>query len=201
ALGHRPHHADPGRPGAALRRLHRRHRVHDPRGPAGQGQPGAVGVRGRRRPGAGSAVLPPRAARRAGGGDGADRDAAGMRPRLQVTGLSRHFDGLYVTRNVSLDLDEGARHALIGPNGAGKTTLVNLISGALAPDAGRIVLDGDDVTGLDQAARVKRGLVRTFQINQLFPRLPVLDNVALAVAERRGESRRLLAAPRRGRET
>ncbi len=124
-----------------------------------------------------------------------------MRPRLQVTGLSRHFDGLYVTRNVSLDLDEGARHALIGPNGAGKTTLVNLISGALAPDAGRIVLDGDDVTGLDQAARVKRGLVRTFQINQLFPRLPVLDNVALAVAERRGESRRLLAAPRRGRET
>ncbi len=77
-------------------------------------------------------------------------------------------------------------HALIGPNGAGKTSFINLVTGALPTNAGQILLDGADVTGLPQAARVKRGLVRTFQITALFRRLSVLENVALAVRERQG---------------
>ena len=80
----------------------------------------------------------------------------------------------------------GARHALIGPNGAGKTTFVNLITGRLSPSAGRILLNGADVTALPQAERVRRGLARTFQINTLFKGLSVLENVCLAVSERAG---------------
>ena len=80
----------------------------------------------------------------------------------------------------------GERYALIGPNGAGKTTLINLMTGMLAPDAGRIFLGADEITALRPEERVKRGLVRTFQINTLFPHLNALEAVALAVCERRG---------------
>ncbi len=111
-----------------------------------------------------------------------------MTPALRVSDLRRSFGGLTVARGISLDLAPGARHALIGPNGAGKTTLVNLITGALKPDSGRIFVAGREVTALSQAARVKQGLARTFQINQLFRGLTVLENVALSVAERRGRS-------------
>jgi branched-chain amino acid transport system ATP-binding protein len=76
------------------------------------------------------------------------------------------------------------RYALIGPNGAGKTTLINLITGMVPPDAGAIVLGGEDITRLKPEARVRRGLARTFQINTLFPRLTALESVALAVLER-----------------
>src|SRR4029077_16165914 len=79
-----------------------------------------------------------------------------------------------------------ARHALIGPNGAGKTSFVELVTGALRPNAGHILLDGADITTLPQAARVKGGLVRTFQITALFRRLSVLENVTLAICERQG---------------
>src|SRR5258706_601881 len=85
-------------------------------------------------------------------------------------------------------------YALIGPNGAGKTTFVNMLTGVLPPSSGRIVLGGEDITGLGQAKRVKRGLGRTFQINALFRRLSVLDNVALAVAERQGVAPKMLRA-------
>ena len=91
-----------------------------------------------------------------------------------------------VANAVNFHLERGARHALIGPNGAGKTTFVELVTGALEPSAGRIYLDGADITDLPQAARVKRGLVRTFQITALFGRLSVLENVTLAVRERQG---------------
>lgn len=111
----------------------------------------------------------------------------GERPVLAVQGLHRSFGALKVARDIHLDLPRGARRALIGPNGAGKTSLVNLITGRLRPDAGRILLDGQDVTALGQAARVKAGIARTFQVSQLFRELDVLENVALAVAERRGE--------------
>ena len=77
------------------------------------------------------------------------------------------------------------RYALIGPNGAGKTTLINLMTGMLRPDAGRIVLGDDDITALAPEQRVRRGLVRTFQINSLFPHLTALESVTLAVCERR----------------
>ncbi len=113
-------------------------------------------------------------------------------PALETLRLNRHFGALHVTRDVSLVLVPGARHALIGPNGAGKTTLVNLISGALKPDGGEVLMDGRPITRLGQAGRVKAGLVRTFQINQLFAGLAAIDNVMLALAERHGLAGRVL---------
>jgi ABC-type branched-subunit amino acid transport system ATPase component len=103
---------------------------------------------------------------------------------LRTQGLAKSFGALQVTRDVSIALPRGCRHALIGPNGAGKTTLINLITGQIAPDRGRIELDGEDVTGLAAAARVRKGLARTFQINTLFPELTPVEAVTLAVCER-----------------
>jgi ABC-type branched-subunit amino acid transport system ATPase component len=96
------------------------------------------------------------------------------------------FGALRVANAIDFRLEAGARHALIGPNGAGKTTFINLVTGALRPSAGRILLAGRDITELPQAQRVRRGLVRTFQITTLFRGLTVLENVALAVGERVG---------------
>ena len=103
---------------------------------------------------------------------------------LQTFSLNKHFGGITATQDVSLSLEQGARHALIGPNGAGKTTLINLLTGVLVPTAGRIELEGSDITGLAPHQRVRRGLVRTFQINQLFAELTPLESVALAACER-----------------
>ncbi len=94
------------------------------------------------------------------------------------------FGGLQVTRDVSLQLQSGARHALIGPNGAGKTTLVNLVTGRLRPRSGRVLLDGRDVTGLPVHRRARLGLVRNFQVTNLFASFTAFENIALAVAER-----------------
>jgi ABC-type branched-subunit amino acid transport system ATPase component len=110
---------------------------------------------------------------------------------LETVGLHRRFGGLIATNEVSLSLRRGARHALIGPNGAGKTTLINLLTGVLRPTAGRILLDGDDITRLRPDQRVRRGLVRTFQINQLFPELTPLMTVGLAVSRRLGLDRQM----------
>jgi branched-chain amino acid transport system ATP-binding protein len=107
-------------------------------------------------------------------------------PALETRGLHKSFGALTVANHVDFRLECGARHALIGPNGAGKTTFVELVTGALRPSAGQIRLDGADITDLPQAARVKRGLARTFQITALFSRLSVLENVSLAVCERQG---------------
>jgi len=109
-----------------------------------------------------------------------------MTAALETIGLSRRFGALVVANEVNFRLDPGARHALIGPNGAGKTTFVNLVTGRVQPSSGRILLNGADITALPQAARVRRGLGRTFQINTLFRGLSVLENVCLAVAEHAG---------------
>ncbi|HZB92123.1 MAG TPA: ABC transporter ATP-binding protein [Stellaceae bacterium] len=109
-----------------------------------------------------------------------------MTAALETRGLAKSFGALAVASGIDFRLEPGARHALIGPNGAGKTTFVNLVTGVLAPSAGRILLAGADVTALPQAQRVKRGLARTFQLNTLCRGLSVLENVALAVAERLG---------------
>ena len=93
-----------------------------------------------------------------------------------------------VAQDIALELPRGARHALIGPNGAGKTTLMNLMTGMLAPDSGRIFLDGAEITRDKPHDRVKKGLARTFQINTLFPQLSALESVALAVLEREGNA-------------
>jgi len=110
---------------------------------------------------------------------------------LETRGLCKSFGALAVANAIDFRLPRGARHALIGPNGAGKTSFVNLVAGSLEPSAGRILLNGGDVTHLAQAQRVKRGLARTFQINQLFRGLSVLENVTLAVGERHGVAGRL----------
>ena len=105
---------------------------------------------------------------------------------LTTIGLHKSFGSLVVAQDIAITLPQGARHALIGPNGAGKTTLINLITGAIAPDAGRIMLGDADITALAPHQRVKRGLARTFQINALFPDLDPLEAVTLAVCEREG---------------
>jgi branched-chain amino acid transport system ATP-binding protein len=110
---------------------------------------------------------------------------------LETQALCKSFGALTVADNIAFRLEPGARHALIGPNGAGKTTFVNMLTGAIAPTSGKIFLNGQEVTQTSQAVRVKRGLGRTFQITTLFRSLPVLDNVALAVAERRGDAQRM----------
>ena len=105
---------------------------------------------------------------------------------LSTHGLDKSFGSLVVAKDITIQLPLGARYALIGPNGAGKTTLINLITGMMRPDSGRIRLGDEDITALKPYQRVKRGLVRTFQINTLFPHLNALEAVVLAVCERRG---------------
>ena len=107
---------------------------------------------------------------------------------LRIEGLAKNFGGLRVTDDVTLDILPGELHAVIGPNGAGKTTLINQISGLLAPDAGRIVFAGTNVTALPPHARARLGLARSFQITSILPRFSVLENVALAVQARSGTS-------------
>jgi branched-chain amino acid transport system ATP-binding protein len=105
---------------------------------------------------------------------------------LQTHALNKRFGGITATDNVSLTIERGARHALIGPNGAGKTTLINLLTGVLQPTSGRVELAARDITRLSAHARAGLGLVRTFQINQLFASLTPLQSLALAVASRVG---------------
>jgi branched-chain amino acid transport system ATP-binding protein len=115
---------------------------------------------------------------------------------LETKNLCCSFGALVVADRIDFRLERGARHALIGPNGAGKSTFVNLLAGGLRPNAGQIFLDGLDITSLSAAHRVKRGIGRTFQTNTLFHHLAVLDNVALAIAERLGVSGKLLRTAR-----
>ena len=115
-------------------------------------------------------------------------------PVLRTESLAKNFGGLRVTEDVTLEVRPGELHAVIGPNGAGKTTLINQISGLLAPDAGRILFAGEDVTALPPHARAARGLARSFQITSILPRFTVLENVALAVQARNGSSFRFFGS-------
>jgi len=105
---------------------------------------------------------------------------------LAIEGLNKAFGSLVVTRNVSLSVRKGERHALIGPNGAGKTSLVHQIAGQLAPSSGRILLGGRDIVGETPEARCQLGIGRTFQKNNLFRGLTVRENVRLALQAKRG---------------
>jgi branched-chain amino acid transport system ATP-binding protein len=107
-------------------------------------------------------------------------------PALEARGLVRQFGALLATDNVSFALAPGARQALIGPNGAGKTTLINLLTGVVKPTEGQVLLEGRDVTALSSSARVRLGLSRTFQINQLFPHMTPAESLGLAISERNG---------------
>ena len=95
-------------------------------------------------------------------------------PILETIDLEKRFGGIVAAHDLSLSIEKGARHALIGPNGAGKTTVINLLTGVLKPTDGRIILDGKDITALAPHQRVRLGMARTFQINQLFPDLTPL---------------------------
>jgi branched-chain amino acid transport system ATP-binding protein len=107
---------------------------------------------------------------------------------LRIEGLSKRFGGVVATDDVTLDVPEGELHAIIGPNGAGKTTLISQLSGELAPDAGRILFAGADITALPVWRRSLLGFARSFQITSLFPDLTALDNVALAAQAHAGHS-------------
>ncbi|WP_342131446.1 ABC transporter ATP-binding protein [Hydrogenophaga sp. OTU3427] len=109
-----------------------------------------------------------------------------VRTVLRTEALVKRFGGITATDHVTLDVKHGARHALIGPNGAGKTTLINLMTGVLDVSEGRILLDGDDITQLAPHQRVRRGMVRTFQINQLFNGMTPLETLGMVVAQHQG---------------
>ncbi|PJE33025.1 Lipopolysaccharide export system ATP-binding protein LptB [Pseudooceanicola marinus] len=111
-----------------------------------------------------------------------------MTDLLEVRDLRKNFGALAVTDGVDMRVAEGELHAVIGPNGAGKTTLIAQLSGQLAPDSGRVIYAGRDITRADMAARVEAGLARSFQITALLPGMTVLENVALAVQARSGSS-------------
>ena len=118
---------------------------------------------------------------------------------LGVRGLHKHFGGVLAVDDIGLELAEGELHAVIGPNGAGKTTLVHLLSGALKPDAGTIVLDGRDIARLAMHRRVRLGLARSYQITSVFPNMTALENLALAVQGASGRDDRDRSLPgRRG---
>jgi branched-chain amino acid transport system ATP-binding protein len=107
---------------------------------------------------------------------------------LEVVELAKRFGGIVATDRVSLTVERGELHALIGPNGAGKTTLIHQLSGALPPDAGRIVFEGREITRASFHERVRLGLARSYQVTSIFRRFTVIDNVVLAVQARSGSS-------------
>src|SRR5436189_5402921 len=109
-----------------------------------------------------------------------------MSARLEVRGLSMAFGGVQAVQGVSFDVHDGEILGVIGPNGSGKSTLFNCILGQLLPSAGTVALDGPAVTGLRPSTLNRRGVSRTFQLLQVFPRLSVRENLILAGQEHRG---------------
>ena len=99
---------------------------------------------------------------------------------LRAAGLTRHFGGVAAVDGLSFAVDEGEILGLIGPNGSGKTTALNMLSGFLAPEAGKVWLADEDVTRLSTIALARRGLLRMFQMTRVFPRLSAFDNLLTA---------------------
>jgi len=114
-----------------------------------------------------------------------------MAPALETVRLVKAFGGIVATNDVSLRIEKGARHALIGPNGAGKTTLINQLTGVLKPSSGAIRLEGRDITATPPEARVRLGMSRTFQINQLFRSMTPAEMLMLVLCEQKGLGQRL----------
>jgi len=110
---------------------------------------------------------------------------------LKIVGLTKSFGGVFASNDVNLEFATGSLSAVIGPNGAGKTTLFNLVTGYLRPDSGSVLLDGEELVGLEQTQIVKKGLARAFQVASIFPTLTVREAMAGAVQGRNGDWRRL----------
>jgi len=105
---------------------------------------------------------------------------------LSIRDLRKSFGATSIIKGVTLDIARGERHAVIGPNGAGKSTFFHLISGRYVPDAGTILLDGQDITGLPPHVISRRGLARSFQVTSLFPRMTVFENLRSAAMQAQG---------------
>ena len=116
---------------------------------------------------------------------------------LSISGITKHFGGLVVLDGIDMELEQGRLYHLIGPNGSGKTTLINVISGFLKPDDGRIVFDGDDITQKSLFDTYNTGLVRTWQIPQPFGTLTTMENFLISSNGNSGES--FLMAPLKSR--
>jgi branched-chain amino acid transport system ATP-binding protein len=116
-----------------------------------------------------------------------DAAATGPAPALEVRRLKKNFGQAEIIRGVDLVIPKGERHALIGPNGAGKSTLFNLISGLIVPSAGEIHLNGAAITGVPAYKINRRGLSRSFQVTNIFPKMSVWENIRCAVLWARGE--------------
>ena len=112
---------------------------------------------------------------------------------LEIRNLNKSFGAITVSCDISLSIGQGDCHALIRPNGAGKTTLIHQISGVLMPDSGQIILEGQDITSLSVAQRVRVGMGRTFQITSVLPTFSALENTAIAVQAKSGSSMRFFA--------
>jgi len=115
---------------------------------------------------------------------------------LQVEAVDKEFDGFKAVNGANLTVERGELVAVIGPNGAGKTTLFNLITGQLKPDKGRIIFKGGDIAGLPPYQICKRGIGRSFQVVNLFPRLTVLENVRVSILSQQGRSINLFSPAR-----
>jgi len=115
---------------------------------------------------------------------------------LEVTGLEKHFGGVHVTCNVDFTMREGEQSAIIGPNGAGKSTFMNLLTGFHRPDAGKVVFDGREITGLPPHKVVRCGISRAFQVSSIFARMTVCENVRAAVQAQLRVTFRLFASAR-----
>jgi branched-chain amino acid transport system ATP-binding protein len=113
----------------------------------------------------------------------------GATPVLEATGVTKHFAGIVALDDVSLRVDSGERVGLIGPNGAGKTTFFNCVLGVLRPEQGRVLLGGEDISGLPVHARARRGIGRTFQRIELFTESTVREHLLIAERTRRGDGR------------
>jgi branched-chain amino acid transport system ATP-binding protein len=113
--------------------------------------------------------------------------AAHVVPALKICRLKKTFGPAEIIRGVDLTIPQGERHAVIGPNGAGKSTLFNLISGLIVPTAGEVRLDGDPITGLPAYEINRRGLSRSFQVTNIFPKMSVWENVRCALLWAKGE--------------
>ncbi len=109
-------------------------------------------------------------------------------PILEVFDLAKHYGGVRAVDGVSFSVERGTITGLIGPNGAGKSTALNVIGGFLPPDSGRVLLDGEDVTGQAMHRLARRGLVRTFQMARVFGGLTAIENLLVAAPVQRGES-------------
>ena len=107
---------------------------------------------------------------------------------IQVEGLYKQFGGVHAVENAWLSIKRGSITGLIGPNGAGKTTLFNIIAGLFPPSAGKVILDGEDVTGLPPHELFGKGLLRTFQIAHEFSTLTVLENLMMVPGDQKGET-------------